>query len=79
MTGEVHWVLARRGTPPGQGGRAILARDDCGRPFDHAARVPAVSFVWLRVVSLVCLLGTSTWSPPKFLGWQKRDLGWALG
>ena len=34
-----------RGFPPGQGGTEILVRDDCGRPFDHAARVPAVQVV----------------------------------
>ena len=30
-------LLARRGTPPGQGGKEILARVDCGRPCDLAA------------------------------------------
>ena len=50
VTGEVLEVLARRGTPPGQGGIEILARDDCGRLFDHAARVlPAV-----QVVRVLC-------------------------
>ena len=35
----------RRGTPPGQGGIEILARADCGRPCDHAVRLPAVQVV----------------------------------
>ena len=35
-----------------------------------------VSLMWLLVVSLVCLLVISTWSPPKSLAWQK---GFRLG
>ena len=34
----------QRDTPPGQGGIEILARDDCGRPCDHAGCVPAHVF-----------------------------------
>ena len=45
VTGEVLGVVARTGTPPGQFGKEIPARDDCGRPFDHAARVPTVQAV----------------------------------
>ena len=55
MVKEVLEVLARRGTPPGQGGFEILGRDDGGCPFDHAARVPAVQ------VGAVLEQGCSRW------------------
>ena len=41
----------RRDTPPAQGGKELLGRDDCGRPFDPAARVPAVQVV--RVLAAI--------------------------
>ena len=48
-----------RGTPPGQGGIQILARGS-GRPFDHAARVPAVQVV--RVLLRDSVPSTECWT-----------------
>ena len=55
--GEVLVVLAWRGTPPGQGG--IWPRVS-GRPFDNAARVPAVQVV--RVLRRDSVPSTECWT-----------------
>ena len=50
ISGPTPSGTSRRDTPPAQGGIEILGRDDCGRPFDHAARVPAVQVVRVAAI-----------------------------